>query len=315
MNRGKTSVVFFGTPEFALPILEALWSMRPAVELVSVITAADKPVGRKQVLTPPPAKVWAQEHGIFLLQPEKLDEKFVEQLRALEPTVGVIASYGKIIPKAVLELFPKSVLNVHPSLLPRWRGASPVQSAIAAGDTETGVTIMLTDEEMDHGPVLAQERYPLKGNEMTSVLRSTLAEKGAALLSKTLLPWVRGEIEPKLQDESRVSVSSILKREDGRLDWNESSEQISRKVRAYEPWPGVFTTLPDGKRLKILSAEAAEEGQSPLGGTVEADREGYPLVRVADGWLRLIRVQPEGKSPMDGDSFLRGATSCSLSAS
>ncbi|MBI4134111.1 MAG: methionyl-tRNA formyltransferase [Candidatus Terrybacteria bacterium] len=303
-----TRVIFFGTPEFALPTLEALWSLQPKIFLVGVVTGPDKPVGRAQKLAPSPVKLWADQHGLPALQPVRLaDRAFQAALAALAANLGVIASFGKIIPKGVLDLFPLGVLNVHPSLLPRWRGPSPIQAAIAAGDKETGVTIMLTDEKMDHGSILAQERLALTDEETAASVRPLLAKRGASLLKTTLVPWISGEIRATPQDESAATFSRMLTRASGHIEWSSGVDEIARLVRAYDSWPGTFVFLPDGFRLKILSARAAV-GSPPTAsvGAITEDSQGFPLIRAGDGALLLQRVQPEGKAPMEGNAFLRG---------
>ena len=302
-------VIFFGTPEFALPTLEALWSLQPKIFLAGVVTGPDKPVGREQKLAPSPVKLWADQHGLPALQPIRLaDRAFQAALVALDANLGVIASFGKIIPKGVLGLFPMGVLNVHPSLLPRWRGPSPIQAAIAAGDKETGVTIMLTDEKMDHGSILAQERLALADEETTASVRPLLAKRGASLLKTTLVPWISEEIRATPQDESAATFSRMLTRASGHIEWNSGVDEIARLVRAYDSWPGTFVFLPDGFRLKILSARAVVGSAAPTAGvgTITEDSLGFPLIRAGDGALLLQRVQPEGKAPMEGDAFLRG---------
>lgn len=299
--------VFFGTPNFVLPVLEALWSMRPEVELVSVVTAPDKVVGRKQELTPPPAKMWAQQHDIRTLQPEKLDGALLEALRALHPHVGVMAAFGKIVPKAVLEVFPNGILNIHPSLLPRWRGPSPVSAAIAAGDKKTGVTLMLTDEKIDHGPIIAQKHYALRGDESCGFLTATLFQCGAKLLNEKLIHYLRGEIIPLSQVHEQATHTKLLRRDDGKIDWRQPAEHIFRLARAYDQWPGIFTILLDGQRVKILRVSRVVGKQTPAPpGTLQIDAEGFPLVSSGNGWLRFDRVQQEGRTPTAGSAFLRG---------
>lgn len=299
-------VVFFGTPEFVLPVLEALWAMRPGIELSAVVTTSDKPVGRKHIIIPSPVKAWAQAHEVPVLQPEKLNEAFIAELQKFQPSVGVMAAYGKIVPKAVLDVFPKGVLNVHPSLLPKWRGSSPIQAAIAAGDAETGITIMLTDERMDHGPILAQEKVALRGDEVAGKLTQELFLQGASMLSKTLPLWLEGKFVPQPQEHVNATFTKLLSRENGKIDWNQSVETIVRLVRAYDPWPGTFTILPDGTRLKILKASAANRKEETPSGTIAKGSNGEFLVRARDGWVRLDKAQREGGPLVAGSVFLRG---------
>lgn len=298
------NVILFGTPDFALPIADMLLDL-PDADLTAVVTVPDAPAGRGKRLTPPALKNWAEEHNVPVMQPLKLDAAFISSLAELEPTVGVIASYGKIIPKTVLDAFPHGVINVHPSLLPRHRGASPVQSTILMGDGASGVTLMLTDKEMDHGPLIAQESFPVWPKETAKELTMRLAQHAAQLLSETLPRWVGGKLEVREQDHAQATFAPVLKRDDGRIDWNDPAQAIERKVRGYDPWPGAFTTLPSGKRLKVLYIKIIE-GDAAEPGTVAQAEDGSPMVRVQDAWIKLVRVQPEGKQPMDGPAFLNG---------
>jgi len=296
-------IILFGSANFTVPVAEALHAI-PDVALAAVVAQPDKPKGRGQVLASPPTKTWAETHGIPVVQPEKLDDTFLASLASFVPTIGIIASYGKIIPQSVLDTFPKGILNVHPSLLPKHRGATPIQTTILKGDTETGVTLMLTDAEMDHGPIIAQERFALSGTETSAALHDALAQLGARMLTDMFPKWFAGTITPHEQEHERATYTKALTREDGRVDWNGSAVEIERMVRAFDPWPGTFTVLPDGKRLKILEAKVVN-GPDAEPGTLSAQNQ-LPVVRTADSWLALHRVQPEGKKPMNGKAFLSG---------
>ena len=298
----ETKVIFFGTPAFVLPVLDAL--TRAGYMPQAVITASDQPVGRAQVITPPPVKQWGEAHGIMVLQPTKLDDVFSGQLQALKPDVGVISAYGKIIPKGVLGLFPKGVLNVHPSLLPRWRGPSPVQTAIAAGDKEIGVTLMLTDEDMDHGSILAHKSIALEGMETGGSLTEELFKTGADLLITSLSDFLAGNISPQSQDHSHATYTKLLTRDRGHIDWLRDAESIAAMVRAYDPWPGTFTEVEGLGRLKIFPLVIADTSMGPPGQFFEKD--GKLAVYCGKGALLLEHVQLEGGRPISGKDFLRG---------
>ena len=298
----ETKVIFFGTPAFVLPVLDALTMAGYMPQ--AVITAPDKPVGRKQVVTPPPVKQWGEAHGIRVLQPEKLDGVFSEQLRVLKPDVGIISAYGKIIPKSALGVFSKGVLNLHPSLLPRWRGPSPVQEAIAAGDQETGVTIMLTDEEIDHGAILAQKPVALKGTETGGSLTEKLFDLGADLLVASLFGWLAGNITPQSQDHSQATYTKLLTRDSGHIDWSRDAESVAAMVRVYDPWPGTFTEVKGLGRLKIFPLVSADISMGPFGQLFRKD--GKLVIYCGKGSLILEHLQLEGRRPMLGHEFLLG---------
>lgn len=300
-------IVFFGTPIFVLPVPETLRKM-PGAQLVAVVTTPDKPADRGHVTSSSPIKQWAKEHGIAVLQPERFDAACIDSLKKLRPTVGVMAAYGKLLPKDVLDIFPRSIVNIHPSLLPKWRGPSPVQAALIAGDTETGVTLIVTDDEMDHGPILAQETMPLKGGETADALLTELFKRGVNLLSKTLFPWIHGEVEPEAQAHSLATYSKLLHRKDGLIDWNHSCDEIIRRIRAYHPWPSAFIKLPDMTRLKIINVSPFKLEQKAPTAMVTRGPAGEFLVRANNGWIQVAEVQLTGKTPIRGDAFLRGRT-------
>ena len=245
-------LVFFGTSKFAVPALKKLADSD--YEIAAVITQPDKPAGRKQELSPSPVKEAAQELGLKILQPSKLDSKF----EIPDSDIFIVASYGKIIPKSILAIPKYGTLNIHPSLLPKYRGPSPIQSAILNGDKETGVSIMVLDAEMDHGPVLANVKAQISNNKGFRELHDGLAVTGAELLMEVLAKYINGEIKPQPQDHSQVTFTKIITKDDGRIDWNKPAEVINNLIRAYEDWPVAWTTL-DGKRLKIFEAEVVSE--------------------------------------------------------
>jgi methionyl-tRNA formyltransferase len=299
-------VLFMGSPQFAIPTLQALIA---GYQVVGVVTQPDRPSGRGQQLHPPPVKELAQAHGLPVLQPASLrSPEAMAELQALRPDVIVVAAFGQILRPAVLDLPPFGCLNVHASLLPRWRGAAPIAAAILAGDETTGVTIMRMDPGLDTGPVLRQDSLPIAPDDTTESLGEKLARLGADLLLDTLPDWLAGRLEPQPQDETQVTLAPQLKKEQGHVDWGEPAEAIARRVRAFHPWPGTFTTW-QGAPLRILRA-SAESSSAPseevLPGTVVATPDGL-AVATGRGTLRLIEVQPAGKRPMPADAFVRGA--------
>ncbi len=300
-----------------MPTLEALINSpyKPSV----VISNPDKPVGKHQILTPPPTKVVAERHGIEVWQPPKLrDPVLIEQFREFQPEMIIVAAYGKIIPKEIIELPAKGILNVHASLLPKLRGASPIQFAILEGHPETGVTIMQIDEELDHGPILAERSIPIAFRETFETLHEKLSKLGAALLLETLPKWLSGEIAPKEQDHSQATFTKILKKEDGRIDWATSAVHIERQIRAFHPWPGSWTVW-NKKTLKLLfvrlldspsiRAGSLEEYGSSLSRTIAGQvmtKDRRLFIGTGDDALEILQLQLEGKPVMDAKSFLNG---------
>jgi len=295
-------IVFMGSPEFALLTLRAL---AERYLVVGVVTQPDRPAGRGRALKAPPVKTLAQELGIPVIQPRRLKEpEAMAQLRAWEPDLIVVAAFGQILKPEVLELPLRGCINVHASLLPRWRGAAPINAAILHGDAETGVTIMQMDPGLDTGPILAQRAIPIAPDETAGSLSSRLAQLGAELLLDTLPPYLKGEITPQPQDDSQATYAPMLSRADGELDFNQPAEALARRVRAFHPWPGTYT-LWQGKRLKILRARA-ENATSP-GVGVFTILPGLPAIGTAEGLLVVEEIQPAGKRPMPGEVFIRGA--------
>jgi methionyl-tRNA formyltransferase len=296
-------LLFMGTPDFAVPVLEALIGQ---YEVVGVVTQPDQRVGRGRKVEASPVKVVALAHDLPVLQPPSLRRpEAVAELRALAPEVIVVAAFGQILRAEVLDIPPKGCLNVHASLLPRYRGAAPVAAAILAGEEETGVTIMLMDEGMDTGPILSQATCPISPQDTRESLSAKLAQLGADLLMDTLPRWLAGEIEPRPQDHSQATYSRIIAKEDGLIDWSQSAVEIWRQCRAYYPWPSTHTYW-RGKLLKVLKAKAlphwSGEGEP---GWVVALHEGL-AVATGEGALLLGEVQLAGKRAMDAEDFARG---------
>ncbi len=302
-----------GTPEFAATVLRRLLAPDSPVEVVAAVTQPDKPVGRQQRLTPPPVKALALEHDIPVLQPVSLRRPAaVEALRRTQAAIGVVAAYGKLLPLDVLALAPRGFLNVHASILPRWRGAWPVGAAILAGDQETGVSIMLLDEGMDTGPVLAIRREPIRPDDTTASLEARLAARGANLLVETLPVYLAGEITPQPQDDRAATYCHVVRKEAGVLDWSQPAEVLERQVRAMQPWPVASTTW-NGKRLNILGAHLLTAGatEGAFGADpgrvvpVEPPGKGAAVI-TGDGLLALDQVQLEGRGPVAIAAFLNG---------
>lgn len=295
-----------GTPPFAVPALEGL--VKGGYDLAAVYTQPDRPAGRSRVPVPSPVKRAAVRLGLSIRQPRSLRRaEEQERLRELAPDLLVVAAYGLILPQAVLNIPTYGGLNVHPSLLPRHRGASPVVGALLAGDRETGVSIMLMDAGMDTGPVLTQAVVAIEPGESAQVLTERLAEVGAGLLLETIPRWTSREVEPQPQDDQKATYTRLLTKEDGVIDWSQPADAIVRRVLAYYPWPG-SATFWQGKRLEVLVAEAfhAEVHGDP-GTVVQPEGRRDALVTTGEGALALKRVQLEGKRAMNVEEFLQGA--------
>lgn len=351
-NTTNLKIIFLGTPEFGAIILKKLIKHIPSFVLspymssfslslhgpfqpVFVITAPDKPVGRKKILTPPPVKILAEKYNIPVLQPEKI-KNYKFTIEGYEPDLIVIAAYNQILPKEILEIPKYGSLNLHPSLLPRWRGPSPVQHTILAGDKNAGVTIILMDEQTDHGPILAQRELgasislnpketPKKitfqsSNESISPLaeitrvelNKKLTELGAELLVETIPKWIKGKIKPQAQDESKATFSKILKREDGKIDWKKPAIEIERQIRAFESWPESFCLFCKRKnwlRLKILKANVLKQtSKGPFGspGKTFLAPDDKIAVQTGKNFLIITELQLEGKKPITSKDFLKG---------
>jgi methionyl-tRNA formyltransferase len=294
-------VVFMGSPDFALPTLKALTQN---YEIVCVVTQPDRASGRGRELKPPPVKLLAQALDIPLIQPEKLRQpEAMDQLRSWNPDLIVVAAFGQILRKDVLDLPPYGCLNVHASLLPRWRGAAPINAAILHGDEETGITIMKMDVGLDTGPILTQRSIRLTGDDTAGSVFKTLSHLGADLLIETLPDYLSGKIQPVPQPDEGVTYAPMLRKEEGRLDFTRPAEELERRVRAFNPWPGAFMDF-DGTLLKVHRARA-ETGDASVGQRLIYRDQ--PAVGAVGGLLILAQVQPAGKKPMSGKSFLAGA--------
>jgi methionyl-tRNA formyltransferase len=301
-------VVFIGSPYFAVPSLRALASghnsERGPYDLVGVVTQPDRPAGRGGRLVAPAVKQTALELGLPLIQPEKLRmPEAMEQLRSWAPDVIVVAAFGQILRADVLNLPAFGCMNVHGSLLPRWRGAAPVQAAILAGDSETGISIMKMDQGIDTGPILSQRSAPIEAGDTAGTVLAKLSTLGADLLSETLPDYLAGELQPRPQPAEGASYAPLLKKADGRLDFGQPADELARRVRAFNPWPGAFFESEAGT-IKVLAAHA-EAGQDVPGAHLIHAKQ--PAIATADGLLVLDGVQPPGRKPMSGKAFLSGA--------
>ena len=304
----KASVVFMGTPASALPVLEAL--LVAGHEIRRVYTQPDRPAGRGREVEPSAVKHSALQQGLAVSQPAIWrSAEALAELAAMAPQVIVVAAYGRLLPPQVLRVPPKGCLNIHPSLLPRYRGPSPVVTAILEGEKRTGVTVMLMDEGMDTGPILAQRTVEVTSDDTGGSLTHRLFEEGGRLLVETLPLWLEGKLVPVPQDASQATVTRRITKEDGQLDWAQPAERLWRQVRALDPWPGTYTTW-RGKLLKVLEASvlpAPVQGASGLVVVAEHDRQ--PVLAVATGEgtaLVLSRLQLEGRRPLSAEEFLRG---------
>lgn len=299
--------IFYGSPDFALPVLAALIdsSWRP----IAAVTQPDRPAGRGRSPKPPPVKQLARDRGIPVLQPERLrDQAAIAEIAALRPQLQIVAAYGQLLPAPILDLPEHGTLNVHASLLPRWRGAAPVHAAILHGDRETGATIMLLDQTEDTGPVLARRPTSIAASETAGQLSDRLAALGSQLLLETIPPWLDGDIAPEPQDHSRATRARRIAKAAGKIDWSRPAIEIERQVRACTPWPGAFTTA-EGTQLRIAKAEwiptiPDRPGAQPGRLGISGDWIG---VQTGQGTLALRRLQRAGKREMSAAEFARGA--------
>jgi methionyl-tRNA formyltransferase len=298
------ATVFFGSGAFAVPILEAV-SAHPLLRIVGVVTAPDRPTGRGGAITAAPVARRARELGLPLLQPPRLrDPGVVEAIAALQPRLGVVADYGQLIPSSLLDLPALGMLNLHPSLLPRHRGASPIPATILAGDREAGVTVMSMDPGLDTGPIVASERWTLAGTESAPELEARAATEAAALLTRILPRWLAGEIRARPQGTAGVTLTRPLHRIDGQLDGARPAAELERRVRAFAPWPGTYIETPD-ERAAVHGAAVGPAAPGDRPGELVPDGRGIALATV-DGRLVLHEVQPAGRGRMSGEAWRRG---------
>jgi methionyl-tRNA formyltransferase len=303
----RPRTVFLGSGAFALPALARL-AQSDAIDLAAVVSVPARPSGRRGELRPTPVAEWATGRGMLVLEPASLrDVVATAPLRELEPALVVLADYGRLVPPWLLELPRHGALNLHPSLLPRHRGAAPVPAAILAGDPVTGVTLMHMDEGLDSGPIIAQVELPLDGTEVAPALEARLAELAAGLLTASLPGWLDGRLTARPQAAEGATLTRPLRREDGRLDPARPARELERQVRAFQPWPGSWTEW-QGDRLVVWRASLVPRG--PVDAAVGVSRlDGSLLLTTSDGGLRLEEVQPAGRRRMSAAEFLRGRRS------
>lgn len=293
-------IVFMGTPEFAVPVLDAL--VQAGHEIVAVVTQPDREKDKKGNLLPTPVKRYALLHALCVMQYDRVSDH-IPELAALRPDVMVTAAYGQLLRAEVLHVATLGVLNVHASLLPAWRGASPVQSCLLAGERYTGVTVMRTDVGMDTGDMLSSVSVPIEEDDNAQTLTEKLALAGARLLTDTLPPYKEGKITPVPQENDKATYCKKITKADGLIDWRLSAREIACRVRAFYPWPTAYTYL-DGDLFKILAARAMDGSFGTAGEIACCGDE--PIVACGEGGLQLVRVQAAGKKAMTAAEFLRG---------
>jgi methionyl-tRNA formyltransferase len=304
----KAKIAFFGTPEFAAVILDTL--IESEYDIVAVFTQPDKKVGRRQEITCSPVKDLALKNEIEFFQPESLrDIGVVERIREIGADLFIVAAYGKILPKDILDIPKFGAVNVHASLLPKYRGASPVQCAILSADTETGITLMKMNEKMDEGDILLQEKIKISKDETAEALTERLAQLGAKMIMSFIPEWTQEKIKSTPQDQNMATYCKPVRREDGKIDWNSTAEEIYHAWRAYHPWPGIYSILNvknQSKRLKLLEIDIvpdAETGEKN-GKIVKYDQD--VAIQTKKGLIVLKKIQLEGKKEVDIDEFLKG---------
>jgi methionyl-tRNA formyltransferase len=297
-------VVFLGSGSFAIPSLEALIAHH---EVAAVVTQPDREKGRGRGLAPPPVKPVAQAHGVPVLQPLRIKHpEAQEALRSLAPELQVIVAYGQILPPSVIDIPPRGTVNVHASLLPRYRGAAPIQWAIVNAESETGVTTMQIDEGLDTGPLLLSRALSIGAEETAGELEPRLARLGAEVLIETLERLAEGTLTPTPQDHTRATLAPLIRKEDGRLDWDQPAASIACRVRGFHPWPGTSTRYA-GLTLKLLRVRPEPGRGGEPGQLVALDRSGLVVACGLGTRLRVLEVQPESRRPMPAVAYAAGA--------
>ncbi|MDE3838468.1 methionyl-tRNA formyltransferase [Bacillus methanolicus] len=303
-----TKIVFMGTPDFSVPILKQL--IQDGYEIIGVVTQPDRPVGRKKILTPPPVKVEAEKHGIPVFQPEKIrNPEELEKILALKPDLIVTAAFGQILPKELLDAPKYGCINVHASLLPELRGGAPIHYAILQGKKKTGITIMYMVEKLDAGDILTQSEVMISDEDTVGTLHDKLSETGAKLLSETIQKLIKGELKPVPQNEEEATFAYNIKREQERIDWSKSGEEIYNHIRGMNPWPVAYTTM-NHSVLKIWRGEKVPAKEKSEPGTILAiSKDGIIVSTGDDTAIKITELQPSGKKRMTAEQFLRGAGS------
>ncbi|MFA6524844.1 MAG: methionyl-tRNA formyltransferase [Patescibacteria group bacterium] len=304
VNDSKFRVAFFGTPDFAVPALQALLSM-PEIYVLAAVTQPDKPAGRKQELTAPPIKKLAEQYNLPVCQPERIKSvKFEQCLRNVNLDLAIVVAYGKIIPEKVLDIPKYGWLNIHGSLLPKYRGASPIQAAILNDEKETGITLMKIDAGLDTGAIINQKTIPIMSGDNFESLHDKLALLGADILKSSLLDYLNGKLKPVPQDDLKATKTLIIKKEDGKIDWSKDASVIARHIRAYNPWPGSFCKYYN-KTLKIHSAEIADAKVQLSPGKISYIDNSL-VIGCGKGNLKVTELQLEGKRLQTANEFING---------
>ena len=306
MNNSNYKIIFMGTPQFAVPSLDALIK-DSTFNIKLVITQPDKPVGRHKKLQPSQIKELAIQNNIEVVTPITLKENtdLIDKIKNIDPDVIVVVAYGKILPKDILDIPKMGIVNIHASILPNHRGASPIVESILTGDKQTGVTLMKLDAKMDTGPILATSKIIAIDNKDTNdTLTKKLSQIGADLLIDNLKIYLDNKLEPQPQDDTKATYTKLINKTDGQIDWHETAEIIERKIRAYNPWPSTFTTFKNNS-LKILEAEIIIDIKNTPG-LVWQTEDKYPAIATSKDGLKLIKIQLEGKTPISGKDFLLG---------
>jgi methionyl-tRNA formyltransferase len=303
-----TKIVFMGTPDFSVPVLQKI--IEDGYEVIGVVTQPDRPVGRKKVLTPPPVKVEALKHGIPVFQPEKIrQEEELSKILSLEPDLIVTAAFGQILPKKLLDAPKYGCINVHASLLPELRGGAPIHYAIIQGKKKTGVTIMYMVEKLDAGDILTTVEVPITEEDNVGTLHDKLSAAGSKLLSETLPLLLDGKLTSQPQNEEQATFASNIKREQEKIDWSQTGEQIYNHIRGLNPWPVAFTTM-EGQVVKIWRTEkVADSKRNDPGTIVKIEPDGLIVSTGNETAIKILELQPSGKTKMMSEQFLRGAGS------
>jgi len=292
-------IIFWGTPLFSLPSLEELYKLG----IVSaVVTRASKPAGRGRQISDSPVKIWSEQHQVPVLAFTKLDDDFILELKKYLPATFVVVAYGKMIKQDILDLSELLAINLHPSRLPEFRGPSPIQAAILAGQDKTAVTIIQLDDKMDHGPIIDQEEVLIQDNDTFATLSDVLSKKGAKLLHKNIIAYLNGELKPTAQNDSKATICSMIQKEDGLINWAESAKLIRNKIRAYNPWPSAYTKLFDTE-IKILSVKITNKKLKSF--EIEIQRDQLFIGTGTDA-LEILELQAAGKKSMLASDYIRG---------
>ena len=302
-SKKPISVVFFGTPEFAVPSLNML--LKQGYDIKVVVTQTDKKIGREQKIVFSVVKEFALGNNLKVLQPASCrDQKFIEEIKKINPDLIILIAFGQIIPNEILEIPKYRALNLHASLLPCHRGASPIQAAILCNDKKTGITLIRMTKKLDAGPIIYQKEIEITENETAATLHDKLKVLAALVIKEALPKWISKELKEKPQKEKKATFCWILKREHGQIDFNKTAEEIKRQVRAFYPWPGTFIIW-EGKRLKIIDVEITEEKENKKPGKL-FQKNGKLFLSTKDKSLLIKKIQPEGKKEMAGEEFVRG---------